>query len=67
MIIEEEDFIEYSKDSDLSYENKGTVIELFVEDFYEGDVKVWLDSEMDNREYICLNYTILYLDELKTK
>jgi len=66
-LITEEDSVEYTKDSDLSYENKGELVELFVEDFYVGDVKVYLDSEMDSREYICLNYTIVYLDELKTK
>ncbi len=66
-LITEEDSVEYTKDSDLSYENKGELVELFVEDFYVGDVKVYLDSEMDGREYICLNYTIVYLDTLKTK
>jgi hypothetical protein len=29
-------------------------------------MKVWKDSEMDGREYITLNYEIVYLDELKT-
>ena len=30
-----------------------------------GDVKVFKDAEMDGREYICLNYEIIYLDNLK--
>jgi hypothetical protein len=30
-----------------------------------GYVKVWKDSEMEGREYIILNHTIVYLDTLK--
>ena len=44
-----------------------SVTELFVDDFYVGDMKVWCDSEMDGREYVCINYTIVYLDTLTHK
>ena len=30
-----------------------------------GYIKVWQDSEMEGREYITLNHTIVYLDTLK--
>jgi hypothetical protein len=30
-------------------------------------MEVWKDSEMEGREYVCINYEIIYLDELKTK
>ena len=64
-LITEEDEVEYKNIIDLSYKNKGEVVELFVDDFYTGDVKVYLDSEMDGREYICLNHEIIYLDSIK--
>jgi hypothetical protein len=38
-----------------------------VDDFYIGDCEVWLDAEMDSREYIVLNYTIVYLDTITLK
>lgn len=66
MFITEEDHVEFTKYEQLSYFDKGEEnIELYVDNEYLGDMKVWLDSEMDNREYITLNYEIVYLDELK--
>ena len=41
------------------------VKELYVNKQFEGDIKVWKDSEMDGREYICINYEIIYLDTIK--
>jgi hypothetical protein len=67
MIITEEDYVEYSRYDQLSYLDYGSAnIELYVDKEYVGDMKVWKDSEMDGREYITLNYEIVYLDELKT-
>jgi len=64
-MIEEEDDIEFSKYSDLSYsDDDGANVGLYVNNQFVGDIKVWLDSEMDGREYICLNYTIEYLDTI---
>jgi hypothetical protein len=66
--IEEEDVVEFSKYDQLSFEDLGSEdVELFVDDLSVGHIKVWQDSEMDNREYICLNYEIVYLDELRKK
>lgn len=65
MFITEEDHVEFDKYDQLSYQDKNELIELFVDDFYIGDMEVWGDSEMDGREYICINYEIIYLDTLK--
>tara|TARA_Y100000389_G_scaffold204137_1_gene255185 strand:+ start:468 stop:674 length:207 start_codon:yes stop_codon:yes gene_type:complete len=64
MLIEEEELIEFDSYEQLSFENKDELIELFVDDFYIGDLKVWKDSEMEDREYVCINYEIVYLDTL---
>lgn len=64
--IQEEDEVKYSHQDELSYfdDDKETVA-LYVNNNYEGDIKVWKDSEMDGREYVCINYEIIYLDTLK--
>lgn len=66
-LIKEEDHVEFERYDQLSYQDKNEVIELFVDDFYIGDIEVWKDSLMEGREYVCINYEIIYLDELKTK
>lgn len=68
MRIEEEDEVEFINYDELSYEDKdGEDVELYCNDEHIGHIKVWLDSEMDNREYVCINYTIVYLDTLKKR
>lgn len=64
-IIQEEDEVKYQNLDELSYfdDDKDTVA-LYVNKEYEGDIKVWRDSEMDGREYVCINYEIIYLDSL---
>jgi hypothetical protein len=67
-LITEETEVEYTNDEQLSYElYKDDYIELYVDDFYIGLCEVWLDAEMDSREYIILNYTIIYLDSIKLR
>lgn len=59
------DRAEFSSYENLFYEHKGDVICLH--DDVKGELgwfKVWYDSEMDDREYITLNETIVYLDTL---
>ena len=64
-ILTEEDNIEYEELKDLSYYDSGTDnVDLFVKDEFIGEIKVWLDSEEDNREYITINYEIIYLDTI---
>jgi hypothetical protein len=66
MRIEEEDEVDFVSYDELSYkDNDSEDVELYCNDEYIGDIKVWLDSDMDNREYLCINYTVVYLDTLK--
>lgn len=66
MRIEEEDEVDFVSYDDLSYRDTGGEdVELYHKGECIGHIKVWLDSEMDNREYLCINYTVVYLDTLK--
>lgn len=65
-IIEEETEVKYQNLDELSYMNFGDdMVALYLNKEFEGDIKVWKDSEMDGREYICINYEIIYLDTIK--
>jgi len=65
-IIEEETEVKYQNLDELSYIDFGDdMVALYVNKEFEGDIKVWKDSEMDGREYICINYEIIYLDTIK--
>lgn len=64
--ITEETDVAYSSESNLSYYDDGQdTVALFDQGDYLGDCQVWQDSEMDFREYVILNYTIIYLDTIK--
>lgn len=64
-MITEETQVDYTNDSELSYfDDANDTVSLYINDKFEGDIKVWKDSQMDGREYICLNHTIVYLDTL---
>lgn len=63
--IQEEDEVKYQNLEELSYFDVGDeFVALYVNRQYEGDIKVWKDSEMDGREYVCINYEIIYLDTI---
>jgi hypothetical protein len=63
--IKEETEIKFEKYTDLSYLDEGEPeVTLYVKDRPVGYVKVWKDSEQDGREYICLNYEVVYLDTI---
>lgn len=65
-IIQEHDEVKYRNLEDLSCFDAGNdFVALYVNKEYEGDIKVWRDSEMDGREYVCINYEIVYLDTIK--
>ena len=65
-LIEEETEVIYKRDEDLSYKEINDInVELYVKGVHIGDIPVWGDSQMDGREYVCINYTIVYLDTLK--
>jgi hypothetical protein len=59
---------EISANENLFFEHKGDVVCLH-DDARKGSsqvgwFKVWYDAEMEDREYITLNDTILYLDTI---
>lgn len=65
-LITEETEVFYTNDEQLSYQLYGDdYVELYIDDFYIGLCEVWLDTEMDYRQYIILNYTIVYLDRIR--
>ena len=63
-IIKEETNVDYKSLDELSYVNDGLYVQLYVNKELVGKVIVFLDSEEDNREYICINYEIIYLDTI---
>lgn len=57
------DFKSYDQ---LCYQDdKEYYITLFLDGNNVGNVYVYIDKENESREYICINYEILYLDTLK--
>lgn len=67
-LIREEDEVLFDEYADLSYlDERKTSVKLYIKDVYKGNIKVWKDSDEDDREYICLNYEIVYLDTLTEK
>ena len=61
-IIENTEFSSYEN---LFYQHKGDVVCLHDDEIGElGWIRVWYDSEMDEREYITLNEVVVYLDTL---
>ena len=64
-IIKEEDEVVFEKYEDLSYYDPKTEhVDLFVKDEFAGKIEVWTDRENGNREYICVNYEMIYLDTI---
>ncbi len=65
-LIEEEDHVSFTRYDQLAFRDIDDInVELFVDGELVGSIPVWGDSEMDGREYITLNYTIVYLDTLR--
>jgi uncharacterized protein (DUF736 family) len=64
-IITEETEVKFEKYTDLSYLDEGEPeVTLYVNDMSVGYIKVWKDIEQDGREYICVNYEVIYLDTI---
>jgi hypothetical protein len=62
------EYADYSSDENLFYQHKGDVVCLH-DDLKEGSselgwFKVWFDAEMEDREYITVNDTVIYLDSI---
>lgn len=64
-IIKEETEVLFEKYTDLSYLDEGEPeVTLYVKDRPVGHIKVWKDTEQEGREYICVNYEMIYLDTI---
>ena len=64
-IITEDTPVDYVSTKQLTfYNNQEKYIKLYVSEVLVGKCKVWLDSQMNDREYITLNNTIIYLDTI---
>ena len=71
-IILEETEVKFKDYSELSYVNIGDckedgspLISLYVNNQFEGFIELWCDAENDERDYICVNYEMIYLDTIK--
>jgi len=63
--ITEDTNVPFKAYEELSYtDNGGQDVVININNVPLGKAKVWLDSEMDEREYVCINYEIIYLDTL---
>jgi hypothetical protein len=63
--IKEETEVKFTQYDQLSYLDEGEPeVTLYVDDRVVGYIKVWKDSEQEGREYICVNYEMIYLDTI---
>lgn len=57
------DFANYDQ---LSYTDTGSkYISLLLDGKFVGKILVYTDRENESREYICVNYEVIYLDTIK--
>jgi hypothetical protein len=66
-IMEETELIFKEYDQLSYYDEDEPEVMLYIDDVLIGVIKVWLDGEEDNREYICINYEIVYLDNISKR
>ena len=66
-MVHEDGFqLEFKNYNELSYlDEDDYYIELFHNRDFVGNLKVYLDVEEDDREYIIINYEGIYLDTIK--
>jgi hypothetical protein len=67
MNIEDEEFsLKYKNLEDLSYKELGKYyVDLYHKNKRICAIEVWKDNEQEDREYIIINYEIIYLDTIK--
>ena len=64
LILEETEVV-YKNLSDLSFADDGEDnVELYVNDELIGEIDVFTDRGNEEREYICVNYEMIYLDTI---
>jgi hypothetical protein len=65
-IITEDTEVKFEKNEDLSFSDYcGDNVGLYVNGEFLGEIEVFTDRENGNREYICINYEVVYLDSIK--
>ena len=65
-IITEDTEVEFEENEDLSfYDYGGDNVELYVNGEFLGEIEVFTDRENGNREYICINHEVVYLDSIE--
>jgi len=66
--ITEDTLLEFSNYNQLSYMDEGKAfVDLYVDDKVIGRIRVYKDSEMEDREYVCINHEVVYLDSINKK
>ena len=63
--ITEETEVKFKEYTELSYKDTGKAhVKLYVSDKLLGQIEVWTDRGNKNREYILINYEMIYLDTI---
>ncbi len=68
--ITEDDKVDYTYLSQLAFYDDGSNdVELYVDGEYVGTIEVWTDRGVDDleigeREYVCINHEIVYLEDI---
>lgn len=67
MLIHSDEFsLDYTDLSELSYyDSESDYIDLYKGDDFVGYLYVYTDVENEKREYVCINYEIVYLDTIE--
>lgn len=62
----DDDFIlDFDNYEDITYsDNYGDYVDVYLKGEFIAEVLVYFDDENDNREYICINNEVIYLDTL---
>lgn len=59
-------FITYKSDNELYYLKNKHAVYLYKNNRLVDKARIWYDAEEDDRPYILINYTVVYLDTLRT-
>ena len=65
-IITEDTEVKFKEYEDLSFlDYGGDNVELYVNGEFLGEIEVFTDYENEDREYICINHEVVYLDSIE--
>jgi len=64
--ILEDAFIEFKQYSQISFKrNEDNSVKVLIDNIFNCNCWIFIDSEIEDREYIAINYEVIYLDTLK--